>query len=167
MKDIQGYNGDYKITKNGEVWSFKRDKPRKLKKRISPDGYVWYNLSMNGNQYTERTNRLVAEAYIPNPDNKNTVNHIDGDKLNNHVSNLEWATRSEQMEHAYNLGLKKPMEGVKSPVSKLTEGDVIEIRSRYKNHCKINCMIPLAKEFGVSQSTINKCVRRVTYRNIK
>ena len=78
MKDIQGYNGDYKVTVNGEVWSFKRDKPRKLKKRISSDGYVWYNLSMNGKQYTERANRLVAEAYIPNPDNKNTVNHIDG-----------------------------------------------------------------------------------------
>lgn len=167
MLEIKGYDGDYKVTEYGDVWSFKGAKPRKLKKRISQDGYAWYNLSMNGKQKTERVNRLVATAYIPNPENKNTVNHIDGDKLNDHFSNLEWATRSEQMDHAYSLGLKKPMEGVNSPVARLTKDDVLEIRQRYKGHCKTNGMIPLADEFGVSHSTISKCVRNITYKNIK
>lgn len=166
-KEIEGFDGKYFISTKGKVKSFSHKKPRILKPRISPDGYVWYVLTINGKGKTMRANRLVAKAFIPNPENKNTVNHIDGNKKNNDVSNLEWATRREQMQHAYKLGLKKPVQGILQGNSVLTEKQVKEIRKIYKAHDKKFGMIPLAKKYNVSTSTIDKCVNRRSYKNIK
>jgi len=71
------------------------------------NGYYYVCLSKNGKVRKFKVNRLVAQAFIPNPDNKPFVNHIDGDKLNNNVNNLEWCTQSENMLHAYKYGLRK------------------------------------------------------------
>lgn len=83
-------------------------KTKEVKQRLNNDGYPSAIITHRGNVKNTGVHRLVAETFIPNPENKETVNHIDGDKTNNHVSNLEWATRGEQMQHAYKLGLKKP-----------------------------------------------------------
>lgn len=88
-------------------------KARVLQQRLSADGYPTVKLTYFGKKKTVKVHRLVAEAFIPNIDNKETVNHIDGNKRNNHVSNLEWADRSEQLYHAYGLGLKKYTEMIK------------------------------------------------------
>ena len=70
------------------------------------DGYCRVDLYDGfGNQSIKRVHRLVAEAFIPNPENKPQVNHIDGNKRNNDVTNLEWVTGSENMIHAYRTGL--------------------------------------------------------------
>ena len=82
-------------------------KARVLQQRLSVDGYPTVKLTYFGKKKTVKVHRLVAEAFIPNIDNKETVNHIDANKRNNHVSNLEWADRSEQLYHAYAMGLKK------------------------------------------------------------
>lgn len=82
-------------------------KGREIKQSTNNDGYKFVNLTNKDGNKTLRVHVLVAKAFIPNPDNKETVNHIDGNKENNSVENLEWATRSEQQYHSYQLGLKK------------------------------------------------------------
>jgi predicted DNA binding protein len=164
-KTVQGFE-DYEISNLGRLKSHKYNRTVVLKPRITHDGYVWYSLCKNGKGCTKRANRLVAEAFIANPDKKPTVNHIDGNKLNNNVSNLEWATKEEQMQHAYENGLKKPVRGCLQGNHVLSEDEVREIRSTYKAHDKQNGMRALAKRYGVSEPTIDKCVRRVSYKNI-
>lgn len=164
-KPITGFE-DYEISDKGRVRSHKYNRAVILKPRVTHDGYVWYSLCKSGKGYTKRANRLVAEAFIPNTENKPTVNHIDGDKLNNAANNLEWATREEQMQHAYRMGLKNPVSGCLQGNHVLTESEVREIRAAYKAHDKKNGMRALAKRYGVSEATIDKCVRRVSYKNV-
>lgn len=76
-------------------------------------GYMWLRVRPCGKQY--KVHRIVAMAFIPNPEHKPQVNHIDGNKQNNHVSNLEWATAKENVNHALKTGLLKPLYGEKSP----------------------------------------------------
>ena len=93
----------YLVSEFGEVYSNKTQKF--LKHRSNGKGYSKVKLTQNlGGQVDKYVHRLVAEIYVPNPDNKPEVNHIDGDTLNNHYSNLEWVTRKENMSHANKLG---------------------------------------------------------------
>ena len=100
MKKIQGYE-HYFITEDGKIFSqaYGSLKERSLwldsKKR-----YFMIDLSKNGAVYKHLVHRLVAQAYIPNPDNLPEVNHKDGDCQNNHVNNLEWVTRQENINHS-------------------------------------------------------------------
>ena len=105
-KDIKGYEGLYQISSFGRVksiWSNHRIK----KTRIYKNGYVSANLLREKNQKTFRLNRLVAIYFIPNLENKPHVNHIDGIRFNNEIYNLEWCTRSENMNHTYHILNKK------------------------------------------------------------
>jgi NUMOD4 motif/HNH endonuclease len=101
--DIQGYEGYYQVSNYGNVKSLDRVikektgktqtlKGRILKLRINPGGYYHVGLGKNGTRATFAIHQLVAQAFIPNPNKKRTVNHINGNKLNNSVSNLEWST---------------------------------------------------------------------------
>ena len=83
-------------------------------------GYYTVAIYENGVRKFKKVHRLVAEAFIPNPENKSQVNHIDGNKLNNDVSNLEWATNSENQKHAYKVGLQKIRRGKSSPMFRKT-----------------------------------------------
>ena len=105
-KQIKDFK-DYEISDKGEVRSLKYKKKTLLKGRLSKDGYLRVSLRKNNKAYEFKIHRLVADAFIPNPENKPTINHINGDKTCNKVNNLEWATRAEQMQHAYKLKLKK------------------------------------------------------------
>ena len=71
------------------------------------NGYQQVNLYLNGKRKSQLIHRLVADAFIPNPENKRTVNHIDGDKTNNRAENLEWVSDSENIKHAFRVGLNK------------------------------------------------------------
>ena len=90
-KDIKDFEGLYMISNLGNVKSFYTNKILKLKK--DKDGYLHINLYKNKKQYTLKVHRLVAEAFIPNVNNYREINHIDENKTNNVVENLEWCTR--------------------------------------------------------------------------
>lgn len=118
-KDIPGYEGFYQVSNLGSIRSISRlvnskegqrkyrKEGRVLKQHKTPSGYLRVELSTNGKAKKHPAHRLVAITFIPNPEDKPQVNHKDGIKTNNMVDNLEWATPSEQMQHAYNKNLIK------------------------------------------------------------
>lgn len=117
-KDVRGYEDLYQVSNLGNLKSLDRIinltgknqfksftaqkliKGQKIKKCINKYNYFQVVLYKNGEKENKLIHQLVAQAFIPNPDNKPTVNHIDGNKLNNCVDNLEWATNKEQTQHA-------------------------------------------------------------------
>lgn len=165
-KDVEGFEGLYQVSNLGRVRSLgSRGRIRSLS--LTKDGYVKVRLIHKGKDKTARVHRLVAEAFVPNPDNKGTVNHIDGDKTNNRVDNLEWTDRSEQMHHAYRLGLKTPMGGSKNSQAKLTEEQVKEIRRDYVRQSQEFGTVALAKKYGVTNRVIGLIVNGKSYKNIE
>lgn len=97
MKDVVGYEGLYMVREDGEIWSVKRKKF--LAQRYDKSGYKRTNLHKDGKMTVLYIHRLVAEAFIPNPEEKPTVNHIDENKENNHWTNLNWMTFAENNKH--------------------------------------------------------------------
>lgn len=167
-KDIEGFEGAYMISNFGRVLSLPRQgtrtkEPTLRSISLTHDGYPKVRLIFNGKDVTARVHRLVAEAFIDNPDGKETVNHIDGNKENNHVDNLEWADRHEQMIHAYGKGLKSAMKGTGNPNAKLTEDQVKSIRKEYIPYSKEHGTVALGRRYGVDNATIGNIVRGVTY----
>jgi hypothetical protein len=132
-KPIAGYEDYYSISNLGNVRSngkkyvdamnrVQNRKPKELKTRVGRNGYLCVDLSANGINVQKNIHRLIAEAFISNPQNKATVNHKDGNKLNNNISNLEWNTYSENNKHAVDNGLRKSpwtgVYGIDNPKSK-------------------------------------------------
>lgn len=114
-KEIEGYDGDYIISNFGKVKSLRFNKRIPLKQIKHSRGYLVVNLFKNKIPKKFLLHRLVAENFIENPENKPEVNHLNGDKSNNHISNLEWATYSENTKHAWKTGL---MENTRKAVKK-------------------------------------------------
>jgi hypothetical protein len=131
-KDIKGYEKYYEISNLGNV----RRKSYLLSTNKTYDGYQAITLCANKTQKTKTIHRLVAETFIENIENKPQVNHIDGNKSNNKLENLEWMTSSENVKHALKLGLKDKnwQDGEKNINSKLTEKQVLLIKEKLKNN---------------------------------
>jgi hypothetical protein len=114
-KDIVGFEGFYQVSNLGRVKSLEKKVPygyglrtipeRILKNNINQCGYCYVVLYKDTCKRKHKVHRLVAEAFIENPNNKKCVNHKDGNKQNNCVDNLEWVTHSENMQHASDSGL--------------------------------------------------------------
>lgn len=162
-KDVIGYEEYFQISNEGRLFSKRSEKV--LKQTISKTGYYTVSTKIGGRSGINKCfkiHRLVAEAFLSNPECKRTVNHIDGCKLNNNLSNLEWATDSENTQHAHNTGLAKAQAGTKNTNSKLTEEQVNEIRIRRANGetCRY-----LGELFGVHHMQISRISRNVSYKN--
>lgn len=129
-KDVTGYEGFYQISTLGRVKSIRFN--RFLNPTLSGKGkgYPSVQFSKENKPIRVRIHQLVAKAFIPNPENKEQVNHIDGNKLNNNVTNLEWNTRSENIKHAYNNGLKTPIKGKNH--GRYKHGKYLNYRDKYK-----------------------------------
>ena len=129
-KDIPGYEGKYQISNLGNVMSlhFKRSPTNnRLLKPMSDNGYGYLKVMLrdNGSYKMKSIHRLVAEAFIPNPEEKPNVNHIDSNPKNNRVDNLEWCTQKENIDYGYRYGNIKPTcpmkdrTGCNNPLSKI------------------------------------------------
>ena len=162
MKDVVGYEELFAITEDGQIWSKRSN--RFLKLTLS-SGYLTATTKISGSHVCLRAHRLVAQAYIPNPDNKPQVNHKDGNKQNNHVSNLEWCTARENTQHAHDTGLAKALSGTENVNSKLSEEDVRYIRANYRPRDKEFGTRGLGIKFNIAQSTISKIINNKTYKN--
>ena len=106
-KDIQGYEEKYQISNIGRIKN--KINNRLLRPRVGTYGYYKVNLYKNKKVKTIEIHRLVAEAFIENPESKSEVNHIDGNKLNNNITNLEWVTHKENINHAWRTKLFEPV----------------------------------------------------------
>lgn len=121
-KDIDGYEGIYQISTVGRVKRLERKarSGRKVSERIKKsvndsNGYKNVTLSKDGINKQVLVHRLVAQAFIPNTNNKETVNHKNGIKDDNRLENLEWSTYSENLKHAVREGLRTPLRGTEHP----------------------------------------------------
>ena len=144
---------DYFIDEEGNVYS-KRKFNLLTKLKQSKTGYKGYvKVRINKKDYF--VHRLVAIAYLNNPQKKDTVNHIDGNKENNHVSNLEWCTRSENCKHAYDTGLQKPYTGIKHKGNNKFAKEWHELIKQGMSFRKIGLL------YNVSHHTVIRTIKKI------
>lgn len=167
--DVPGFEGIYRVSTTGRLCSLPRTDARgwHIKGRImSTDkgacgGYPRVNLFGKGKKrLSVPIHRLVAEAFIPNPDNLPQVNHKDGNKLNNTVENLEWVSCSENVAHAVRTGLMTnhffAMYGEAHPGHKYSDAQVEDIRRMYASGIKGTA---IARKYGMSKAHVYKILR--------
>ena len=157
-RDVIGYEGLYQVSNLGRVKSFYNG-GRIMKLSSSNNGYLHVGLCRDNKRKTRKVHRLVAEAFIPNPESKREVNHINGDKTDNRAENLEWCTPSENMQHAIVTGLVK-QNGEDSHNAKLTNEQACFIR---KNPDGLT-VTELATKFAVCLQTISNIQRGISYK---
>lgn len=171
VKDLEDL---YEVDELGNIYSLPRikrtptttflSKEKQLKPYKNCWGYMLVDMRKDGKRYLKCVHRIVAETFIPNPENKPQVNHIDGNKANNSVSNLEWCTCSENQYHGFKIGLKP--KGTLHPFSKFTEKDILYIKNNYSKDKKGFGIRSLAKQFNVCDSTIRQIITGKTYKDI-
>lgn len=119
---------------------------------------------MDGRRRVLKSHRLVAMNFISNPENKPEVNHIDGNKENNHVSNLEWVTTKENIRHAVKNGLISDRKGEKHNNALLTNGNVLDIMKLIGDGEKT--ITDIAKQFNVNRTTVSDIKRGKTWSHL-
>lgn len=164
MKELKGFEGIYWIYPNGDILTKThyghKGKEAILKPAKDKKGYLRFGLMKEGKLHTKKGHRLVAENYLPNPNNLPQVNHINGIKTDNRVENLEWCTNMQNVHHAIENGLFSYVKGI----VKLNKEQVKQIRLKYKPNIYTRKM--LAKEFNVSFNTIKDILSQRTWKNI-
>ena len=167
---VKGFEGLYQISNLARVYSFPRVDALNRKKgghfvstRKLPKGYVIISLNKDGVQYTRFLHKLVAEAFLPNPQGKPEVDHIDTDKNNNTVSNLRWVTRAENMNNPITYSamsgnaMKNPVSGAKNPFSRSVaqysfDGELI---------AEFESVGLASKTTGLSHTSIQRCAKGI------
>lgn len=145
----------YKISNLGRVYSFKSNRCLKTTPHYK-NKYLQVTLSKPSKIKTFRVHRIAADHFIPNPNNYLEVNHIDGNKNNNTISNLEWVTRCQNMSHARNSGLID-ISGENNPMVKLTNIQVKQILNLLEFHTQLE----VAKMFNISQTHVSQLFRGI------
>lgn len=156
-RQIKGYEGIYEVSSDGQVRSLAHRVPSRYKTRIVPgkilkpktdkDGYLKVCLSKNNIQQHRLIHRLVAEAFIPNPNGYPVINHKDEIKTNNHTSNLEWCTVKYNTE--YNDGFERRAQKRRVPVKAINGDEVLEF----------NSIQEASKVLGINHANIIGCLK--------
>ena len=155
--DISGYEGLYKIYKDGRIWSHRRQ--MFLKPIINIWGYAEVALSFNSRQKRVRIHRLVAGTFLKSVSGKSQINHRDGNKLNNHVYNLEWCDQIENIAHAVDNGLVQDFKNRK----RTSLFRIRRIRERFLGG---ETVPQIAKVYCLSARTVRNIVYGRGYKNI-
>lgn len=158
-KEIAGLEGRYMVSSKGEIKNIKNGRIRKCS--LDRKGYQIFCYYDNGKNHYLKVHRIVAIHFLDNPLGLPQVNHKDGNKINNRVANLEWCTQAENNLHALSKGLRRLPSGENHWQSKLTDQQIIEIRSKYIP--RKYSQKKIAEEYGVSQSLIWLIVKGDTH----
>ena len=145
------------ITEDGRVYSNKSKKFLALCKHKS--GRLMFSTRLHGRGSPAicfKVHRLVAETYLENPDNLPQVNHMDGNPLNNCVTNLEWCTASHNIRHSYDMGLHVPLRLYTNPFCKATKEIVEECQTLLSSGCSLRS---IGRKFGVCHQTVFRWLR--------
>ena len=165
MEELWDYVPRFKnmvqVSTLGRIKSFYRYSAGKIIQCIDIDCFGYARVRIKGKRY--KIHRLVAETFIPNPEDKREVNHKDGNKLNNRADNLEWATRSENQKHAYKIGLQKSSEKQKQAVSKWNKENRIKSVHQYKLNGELIKTYKSCHDWSVELNTTNATVSRHCY----
>jgi hypothetical protein len=177
-KPIEGlkdgfYDGLYEVSSLGRIKLLPRilncpNGKRLTKEKIvtgsNAHGYRRINLKKDRIRLQIDIHILVARAFIPNPNGYPQVNHIDANRANNEVSNLEWCTQKMNSRHALELGLFKITKGSERSTAKLNEDKVVTIREMYKTGLYTMCT--LAQKFSVGKTTIRTIINRTKWAHV-
>ncbi len=163
-KDIVGYEGKYQISSHGRVKGLPRKvcnhtgfihlKERFLKGSFNTNGYIQVQLSSRPNRVLKLIHVLVATAFIPNPNKYPQINHINGDKSDNRIENLEWCNNSMNQIHAYKMGLNTNREN-----SGKAKRSIILISVAAKTELKFESIISASKFLGGKKSDRNNLLK--------
>ena len=170
-RDVVGWDGLYAISNIGRIKSLYRTVSNSIRKRavyqemlktayLANNGYYMVGFNRAEIKKTFLVHRLVAIAFLPNPENKKTVNHKNGIKTDNRVENLEWVTSSENNKHAFDTGLKFGNGGAKCPLTKYSEKLIMDIRASTKSHSQT------ARDYNMSVSNVMAIRKRITWKHI-
>lgn len=151
---IKGFENLYGIDENGNIFGYKRN--RVVKQKLNRFGYCTIKLCKENKLYYFMVHRLVAQTFIPNPNDLPQVNHKDGNKQNNNVDNLEWCTQSYNMKHAYKMGLEK--RNGKNVYQYDLNGNLIEVYDTIKD---ANLSLGLSKK---TSSLVRHCKDKKPYK---
>lgn len=169
-KNIEGYEGLYQVSNLGDVKSLERYREnsskltpeRILKGILNNKGYYSVRLYKNKESHFYSVSRLVARTFIPNPKNKPEVNHINGNVKDNSITNLEWVTHRENIDHAVKTGLTP--RGEQNARSKVKESDVKIMREMYaKGGISTRT---LSEKFNIGKTAIWQIVTNQTWKHV-
>lgn len=168
-RDVVGFEGFFLISSEGRLFSKRSNRLLKLFK--NKRGYYCVATRIggrNGQTYCFKIHRLVAKAFISNPENLSTVNHINGVKDDNNVDNLEWMSVSDNTRHAFETGLSNAdhLREISFSKRKLKDEDIRYIRNNCKPRCREFGLRALGIRFGVSHDTISRIVKGLRYADV-
>lgn len=165
---IKGYEGLYSISRDGRVWSHRSE--IFIKTGDNGRGYKFLYLHNSGNKNRQYLHRLVAEAFLDNPDNLPQVNHLDGNKSNNNALNLEWSSLENNMQHAWKNGLCKPeykqkLAAIENAKKRrlFSNKEILKMRDLYAKGFGYK---KLSKIFNVTTGAIRHIVLHKTYKEV-